>query len=393
MAANITPAGKRIDSIDLLRGTVMIIMALDHVRDFFHVTAVTADPTDMNTTTPALFITRWITHFCAPVFVFLTGTGIFLASQRLSKKDLSRFLFTRGLWLVLIELVVMNFLFSFNPHYNVIAVQVIWVIGWSMILLSFLLYLPLRVLFIAGLALVVGHNLLDAFNYDPQQGQKLWWGLLHQQYFNAVTPGHTIFVLYPLIPWPGVMLLGYCLGSWYVKGYDSTVRRQNLLKTGLAVTLAFFVLRWSNVYGDGSLWAAQKNGITTVLSFFNTSKYPPSLLYLCMTLGPALIVLSLFEKSRGAWTRFVVIYGRVPMFYYLLHFFLIHFLCMVVFFINGHTMAEATTSFFWFRPNDFGYSLPVVYLIWIAVVLSLYPLCKWYSQYKASHVYWWLSYL
>jgi uncharacterized membrane protein len=394
MPTAVLPGKIRINSIDLLRGVVMVIMALDHVRDFFHVTAVTASPTDMNTTTPALFFTRWITHFCAPVFVFLSGTAAFLAGRKKTKKELSFLLLTRGAWLLLIELVVMNFIFGFNPHYNVIAVQVIWVIGWSMVLLSVLLYLPLRILLIIGLVLVAGHNVLDQFDYQNRQELPLWWGLLHQQYFGNIVPGHMLFVLYPLIPWPGVMILGYCMGTWFTENIDAAVRRKYLTRIGLVVTIAFFVLRWINVYGDASLWSSQKNGITTVLSFFNLTKYPPSLLFLCMTLVPALLLLVWFEKTAGRWANFVIVYGRVPMFYYLIHFFSIHFLCMLVFFATGHTMAEAVTPFFWFRPdNKFGYSLGVVYVIWIVLVTALFPLCKWYSNYKANHIKWWLSYL
>lgn len=392
MSTTVLPGKQRIDSIDLLPGFVMIIMALDHVRDFFHVAAVTGNPTDMNTTTPVLFFTRWITHFCAPVFVFLTGTGAFLAGRKMSKQELSAFLFKRGLWLIAIELVIMNFIFSFNPHYSIVAVQVIWVIGWSLVILSVLHWLPLRVLLIIGLVLVLGHNLLDRFDAQPGQ-QVLWWAFLHQQFFDIVTPDHTIFVLYPLIPWPGILLLGYCMGSLFTKEFDPVKRRQWLLKGGLLITLAFFVLRWINIYGDPSLWATQKDGVHTVLSFFNVTKYPPSLLFLCMTLGPALIALWALETAKGKWKNFVVVYGRVPMFYYLIHFFLIHFICMIIFFSNGHTLTEGMKGFFWFRPDDFGYSLGGVYLIWAALVLSLYPLCKRYSEYKASHTQWWLSYL
>ncbi|GAC1443531.1 MAG: hypothetical protein NVSMB63_12480 [Sediminibacterium sp.] len=260
-------------------------------------------------------------------------------------------------------------------------------------LLSVLLYLPIRILFIIGLVLVAGHNILDAFNFQNRQALPLWWGLLHQQYFGSIAPNHSLFVLYPLIPWPGVMLLGYCMGSWFTSNVDPAKRQQYLLLTGAIVTLAFFVLRWMNIYGDASLWSTQKNEVTTILSFFNTTNYPPSLLYLCMTLGPALLLLVSLEKTRAGWTNFVVVYGRVPMFYYLLHFFTIHFLCMIVFFLSGHNMSQAYTSFFWFRPDNFGYPLWVVYLLWIAIVVALFPLCRWYSHYKASHTQWWLSYL
>ncbi len=387
------PGKKRIDSIDLLRGFVMIIMALDHVRDFFHIAAMTDDPTNMNTTTPALFFTRWITHFCAPVFVFLTGTGAFLAGKNKTKKELSIFLLKRGIWLVVLEIVVMNFLFTFNPYYNAVALQVIWVIGWSLILLSVLHWLPIRVLFAIGLLLVVGHNLLDHFNAQNGQSPTLLWGLLHQQYFTNLSPNHSLLVLYPLIPWPGVLLLGYCLGTLFVKEYNECKRRTLLVRMGVLITLAFVVIRWVNVYGDPSLWTTQKAGINTFLSFFNVTKYPPSFLYLCMTIGPALLVLAALEKAKGKWSSFVVVYGRVPMFYYLLHFFFIHFLCMIIFFYNGHTLAEAPTSFLWFRPNEFGYPLWAVYLLWAAIVIALFPLCKRYSEYKATHTQWWLSYL
>lgn len=393
MEQAVLPSKKRIDSIDILRGSIMIIMALDHVRDFFHVGAMTGNPTDPATTTPALFFTRWITHFCAPVFVFLAGTSVFLAGIKKTKKELSVFLLKRGIWFIVLEIVIFNFLFSFDPSYHFIGLQVIWVTAISMLLLAALIYLPLPVLFVLGLAIVAGHNLLDNFNSTDPAKIPLGWSILHQQSFRFYAENRSFMVLYPILPWPGIMLLGYCLGSLYKPGYDAAKRRRKLVAYGLSAIVVFVVVRWINVYGDLFPWAEQKTTTATLLSFLNVSKYPPSLLYTCMTIGPALIVLAWIEKARKNWMNITVVYGRVPMFYYLLHFLLIHLLCMIVFFAEGYTMAEARSGFMLFRPNEFGFSLGITYLIWIAVVASLYPLCKWYGRYRATHDHWWLPYL
>ncbi len=393
MTNNLTAEKWRISSIDILRGLVMIIMALDHVRDFFHISAMVEDPTNLNSTTPALFFTRWITHYCAPIFVFLSGTSAFLSGRKKTKKELSSFLLKRGLFLMVLEIVVVNFLIVFDPLYRFIGLQVIWVIGLSMVLLSFLIYLPLRVLFIIGIVMVVGHNMLDGFNYNNMNEVPLWYGFFHQQLFTTYGDGRFFAILYPLIPWPGVMLLGYCMGSWYVKEFDPAKRKRLLLGWGLASIAAFFVLRWVNVYGDLVPWSTQKDNVMTIISFFNVTKYPPSLLYLCMTLGPALLLLIWLEKVKAGWTNIVSVYGRVPMFYYLLHFFTIHVLCIILFFATGRPVSDIAAGNFAFRPNDFGFSLPIVYLIWIAVVAGLYPLCKKYDQFKQHNKRWWTGYL
>lgn len=371
----------------------MIIMALDHVRDFFHISAMTEDPTNPATTTPILFFTRWITHYCAPVFVFLSGTSAFLSGQKKTQKELSSFLLKRGLFLIVLEIVVINFLVVFDPLYRFIGLQVIWVIGVSMVLLSFLIYLPLRALFMIGIALVVGHNMLDGFNYRNMEDIPLWYAFLHQQMFTSYGEGRFFAVLYPLIPWPGIMLLGYCMGSWYLKEFDAAKRKKLLLGWGSAALIAFFLLRWMNVYGDLVPWTTQKDTTATIISFFNVTKYPPSLLYCCMTLGPALLLLIWLEKVKGKWSEIVMVYGRVPMFYYILHFSLIHMLCVVAFFATGRPLSDAASGNFAFRPNDFGFSLPVVYVIWIGVIAILYPICKWYNRYKSTHDQWWLAYL
>ncbi len=389
----IASAKARIDSIDILRGVIMIIMALDHVRDFFHLGAMTSDPTDPSTTTPILFFTRWITHFCAPIFVFLAGTSAFLTGTKRTKKEMSVFLLKRGLWLMIVDLVIFNLLFSFDPLYHAIFVQVLWVTGVSMIILSACLYLPLNIIFVIGLGMVAGHNLLDTFN-APANGQpSIWWAFLHQQNFVQFAPGRFYGVFYPLIPWPGIMMLGYCLGSLFVKGYDPAKRRSKLLGFGITAVIVFFVLRFINVYGDLRLWATQKDTTATILSYFNVTKYPPSLLYCCMTIGPGLIMLAWLEKIKASWTNIAVIYGRVPMFYYLFHFFVIHTLCVILFFATGRNISEAASGMMAFHPNDFGFSLGIVYLIWVLLVAGLYPLCKKYSIYKATHDKWWLTYL
>jgi len=394
MTNNLTAEKWRISSIDILRVLVMIIMALDHVRDFFHISAMVEDPSNLNTTTPGLFFTRWITHYCAPIFVFLSGTSAFLSGQKKTKKELSSFLLKRGLFLMLLEIVVINFLVVFDPLYRFIGLQVIWVIGLSMVLLSFLLYLPLRVLFIVGIVMVAGHNMLDGFNYNNMNEIPFWHAFFHQQMFTSYAEGRFFAVLYPLIPWPGVMLLGYCMGAWYVKEFDAAKRKRLLLGWGSAIIIAFFVLRWVNVYGDLVPWSTQKDNTMTIISFFNVTKYPPSLLYLCMTLGPALLLLIWLEKVKAGWTNVVSVYGRVPMFYYLLHFFTIHVLCIIVFFATGRPISDIGAGNFAFRPNDFGFSLPIVYLIWIAVVAGLYPLCKQYDKYKLNNKQkWWTGYL
>ena len=386
---SVTPKS-RISSVDILRGVVMIIMALDHTRDFLH---YNIDPTNLQTTTPVLFFTRWITHFCAPVFVFLSGTSAFLSGRKKTKKQLSSFLLKRGIWLIVIELTVFNLFLTFDVTFGFLAIEVLSVIGFSMIILAGVIYLPLRTIFFIGLIIVCGHNLLDAFDYLKPAETPLWWGFLHQQSFFPYDHNRLFAILYPLLPWPGVMMLGYCLGSLYKKEFDAKRRQKILLSTGILITLFFITLRFTNVYGDPSEWHRQNTFVFTILSFLNTTKYPASLLFLSMTLGPAIILLSLFDRSKGKWSNIVSVYGRVPFFYFLVHFFIIHIICMILFFANGHTLSEANTGFLHFKsPND-GLPLGIVYLIWIAVVVTMYPLCKRYDRLKSSHRKWWLSYL
>ena len=387
---------KRILSIDILRGIVMMVMAIDHVRDFIHIHGMDQDPTSLASTSPAVFFTRFITHYCAPIFVFLSGTSIYLQAQRKSKKELSVFLLKRGLWFMFAEIVIVNLLMSFNPLYNFVMLQVIWVIGLSMVLMSTIIYLPFRAILVISIALIFGHNLLDQFNYSDPTNTPIWFALIHQQAYIEYAPMRILFINYPIIPWFGVMMLGYCMGKWYSKDYDTTKRQQQLIWVGISTIGFFLLLRYTNLYGDPSKWTTQPRGtVYSIISFFNVTKYPPSLLYCCITLGPALIALSLLEKTSAAWTRKVSVFGRVAFYYYLWHFFLVHLTCVILFFVSGKGVNDIIdyNSPFLFRNMQWGYPLWIVYLVWVILMIILYPICKKYDHYKSTHKHWWLSYL
>lgn len=387
----------RIDSIDLLRGLVMIIMALDHTRDFFHLGAWTNDPTNLATTTPFLFFTRWITHLCAPVFVFLAGTGAWFQSLRKSKKELSLFLIKRGLWLLVVEIIIMNFAFSFDVNYSIIALQTIWSIGISMIILGLMVWLPFYIILATGSLIVLGHNLLDFYEAGLKSSPGWWYDLIHRPGFYPLGGGRSLMILYPFLSWAGLMMLGYCFGKLFLK-YDGEKRRRMLLWLGLGVLAFFVVVRFIDEYGDAARWSTQKDGVFTFLSFMNLTKYPPSLLYMCATVGIGILFLALFANVRNGLTRFITIYGRVPFLYYILHFFLIHLVSSIFYLLRGHSIKEGLQSdqggfLPKFAAVNEGYSLFWVYIIWIGVVLSLYPVCRWFSNYKQKHKDWWLSYL
>jgi uncharacterized membrane protein len=386
----------RVESIDLLRGLVMVIMALDHVRDYFHADAFVFSPTDLSRTNTALFFTRWITHFCAPAFMFLSGTSAFLIAQRKGRAALSRFLLTRGLWLIFLEFTVVNFAWFFEPSFPMIAFLVIWALGISMIALAGLIWLPLEVILGISLVMILGHNLLDGVNVDGNGINAFIWALLHKmqgfQFLNR-----TVFVAYPMIPWIGVMSLGYCLGRLYTRDYDAAKRKTILLWSGTISVAVFVVLRYTNVYGDPFPWSEQPAAGFTVLSFFNTTKYPPSLLYLLMTLGPSLIFLSVTERSSGWLSDKIKTIGRVPMFYYLIHIYVIHLGALLAAELSGfgwRSMILETWISFDSRLAGYGFSLGVTYLVWLSIVILLYFLCRWYDGYKRANAdKWWLSYL
>jgi uncharacterized membrane protein len=404
------PPLTRIDSIDLLRGIVMVIMMLDHTRDFIHNAVFRFDPLNPSMTNPALFFTRWITHFCAPTFVFLAGTGIYLQFARgKSKPELSRFLITRGLWLIFLELTVVRFgvTFNFDPRF-LMMMQVIWVIGVSMIIMAALIYLPLNVIAAFGLAMIALHNLADGVQIQvwrgpgtpvPGIGTKLWM-ILHQPGAVPVDgfPSPILFILYPLIPWIGVMAVGHVFGALYQK--NPADRKRWLLSIGTIAVVLFFIIRGINVYGDPNEWSRQSRGlIYTALSFLNTTKYPPSLLFLLMTLGPAILALAWFEagnaKPAASVRKFFVTFGRVPLFFYLLQWFTAHLISLGLHYAFGKPTAWLfQTPLDWFsNPPTMGFNLGVVYLSWIAGVLLLYPLCKWFAGVRQRRKDWWLSYL
>jgi uncharacterized membrane protein len=380
----------RVESVDVVRGVIMILMALDHTRDFFGIPG--QSPTDLATTTPALFFTRWITHFCAPVFFLLTGTGAYLSLRRKSRGELSRLLLTRGIWLIFLELVVVRcFAYQFNFDYRVTMLLVLWALGWAMITLSGLVRLPTVVATVFGVLLIVGHNL-----FDSVKSAGPLWAILHSPGFVVNTPEHVVFVAYPLIPWIGVTAVGYSLGQVY--SWDAERRRAFLLRLGLTLSLAFLGIRGINIYGDPSHWMRQKTAVITVLSFLNATKYPPSLLFLLMTLGPAMVFLWSVDRGTPSVLRPALTIGKVPMFYYVLHFALIHLLAVITCYVrygSAHWLFESPdlAHYPFSAPSGWRYSLPVVYLVWGVVVVAMYPLCRWFAALKQRRSDLWLSYL
>lgn len=382
VSRNTAQAGTRIVSIDLLRGVVMVLMALDHTRDFFGAGAL--NPRDLSE--PALFLTRWVTHFCAPVFIFLAGVSAFLyGAQGRGNGEVSRFLFSRGLWLVVIEWTVVGFGWTFSIVPSRVVVQVIFAIGVSMIALAVLVHLPRWLIAVIALTMIGGHNMLDGIKAEQFGAAASLWNLLHQPAMLELTPSFKFFVLYPLIPWIGVMAAGYALGP--VFRLDRASRMRWLISLGAAVTAGFVVLRATNLYGDPAPWVAHDSLFATALSFINCEKYPPSLLYLAMTLGPALLLLVAFERARGRLADWVATFGKVPLFYYVVHLFALH--------------AAAVLYAWWLagfepllgKPQGYGLGLAGIYAVWLAVVFALYPLCRWFAAVKKRGRAWWWSYL
>ena len=426
----------RLDSVDLLRGIVMVIMAIDHTRDFVHGPALRYDPTDLATTSAAIFMTRWITHFCAPVFVFLAGVSVYLQKMRgKTPAALSWFLMTRGLWLIAVEVVVLHVLIWFSVDYRFLGLmQVIWAIGWSMIALAALVHLPLRAVAAFGIGMIAFHNLLDGvrvapwnFSGPPPGAAAKLWMVLHQPGFTPLLGEGSplIWFQYPLIPWIGVMAAGYAFGAVYALEADRRVRI--IRRLGLFLIAAFVVIRATNVYGDPSPWSVQPTALFTLLSFINTTKYPPSLLYLLMTLGPALVALAWFEsrghqvnsqpptsnsqgpvspRQRAAWELEVgswkfsarsalVMFGRVPFFFYLWQWVLAHTAAITAHAVAGKSFAHLfqTPPGIFGTPWGSGFPLWVVYLCWACVIAIEYPLCRWFAGVKQRRRDWWLSYL
>ncbi len=364
---------KRIDSIDILRGIVMIIMALDHTRDFF--TRLNYDPTDLTHASTALFLTRFITHYCAATFVFLAGTGAFLyLSRGKTKFEAFKFLLSRGLWLIILECTLVHWGWGMG-----LFLQVIWVIGLSMVILSLLIWLPVPVITAFGLILIFGHNLLDHVNASAFSATgKTLWTFLHVQGMVHIWGYGNAFLMYPLVPWVGVMAAGYGFGTLYTR--DAAKRKKTLTILGFSAIVLFIAIRYFNIYGDPSLWIYEGNIHRTILSFIDVQKYPPSLDYMLITLGPGLLFLAWVEGKSNALTNIFVVYGRVPLFYYILHLYLLHLMAILAGVITGNHQGVAV-------------GLPIVYLIWLTAVSILYFPCRWYMKYKREHKQWWLGYL
>jgi len=386
----------RIESIDFLRGLVMIIMALDHVRDYFFFGSFTSNPSDLATTTPLLFYTRIITHYCAPVFVLLTGTSAYLYGAKKNKRDLSKFLFTRGIWLIFLEIVVNNFVWYFDPSYSLIVLQVIWAIGFGMLFLSGIIYLSNRIISIIGLAIICLHNLFDVFVFKGQSLDAIVWYFLHQQALIEISNQTSLIFGYPIIPWIGLMAIGYILGSLYTD-YQAKERKTLLMKYGLYSIGAFLILRLTNFYGEPNPFSLQESITYSIMSFFNTTKYPPSLLYILMTIGPSLLLLSTIEKYKNKVSDFFVVFGRVPLFYYFIHILIIHLIAIILLVVSNkdYSIMLNMTPFLQNQDQfiEYGHPLWVVYVIWLTVILILYPLCYKYMKYKSNSKKWWLSYL
>ena len=372
----------------------MILMALDHTRDY--IGNVALNPTNLATTTASLFITRWITHFCAPTFSLLTGVGAYLMLRRKTTRAVSWFLFTRGVWLIVLEVTFARFAWQFNVDYHVTFLTVLWALGWSMIVLSLLVHLPVNVVAAIAIALIALHNLTDGIAQPTSEGLRLLMTILHRPGPLFSRPGTIVFIGYPLVPWVAIMALGYSLGP--VFNWPAQRRRAFLLRAGVAAVTVFFVLRVVNIYGDPRPWSIQKTPLFTFFSFINVTKTPPSLFFVLVTIGPALLFLRWADASTPRWLRPALIIGRVPMFYFLAHVVVIHLIATVAALVRYGSAAIATQSptldkYPMTQPADWPASLPVVYATWVLALLILYPMCRSYARYKASSSSRWLSYL
>ena len=377
----------RLDGIDFLRGLVMAVMVLDHARDFFGGSSM--NPRDVHDA--GLFVTRWVTHFWAPIFVFLAGVSAFLYGNRgRTKPQVARFLLTRGLWLMIIEITVVRLAWTFNLSYDFVFMQVIWAIGCAMVALAALIYLPRWAIATFALTMIFGHNLLDGVQPD---GSWRWlWVVTHATGTLRPTPGIEIMAIYPLIPWVAVMAAGYALAPVFLQPEEE--RRGTLLCIGFAVTVGFVVLRASNLYGDPAPWSGQDGFVPTLLSFINCEKYPPSLLYLAMTIGPGLILLGLFQNASSGLARVVVAIGRVPFLFYVAHIVLLHVMAVAVAHVTIGDIGWLFRHMPAFnKPEDYGLTLPAVYALWIVALALLYPICRWFGALKQRRKDWWLSYL
>ena len=390
---------KRIFSIDFTRGFVMIIMVLDHVRDMMHVSSISHSPTDLSTTTPMLFFTRLVTHLCAPVFVFLAGTSAYISLKNKGHIAQSRrWLIQRGVWLILLEFSFVNLALFFDPGFHTLLFEVIAAIGFGFIALSLLLKLSSKLLGILGLVIIFCHDLLFLIpsNQTAMANPSVINSILTSLYSMGAFPvfsGRVFIMGYPPVPWLGIMLVGYSAGRLFELPADK--RKGIFLKTGVAALLLFVIIRFINIYGDPSPWSFQKNGLFTLLSFMNVTKYPPSLLFCLLTLGTMFLILA-FSERTNRFEQIVSVYGKVPLFYFLIHLYLIHIIMLATMFLQGfHWSSLDFASGTFGRPKgaESGVALWAIYLIWMGVVVILYKPCLWFGKYKSEHKQWWLKYI
>ncbi len=377
---------KRINSIDFVRGLVMVIMALDHIRDLMHTTSLTQNPTDLTTANAGVFLTRWITHLCAPTFVFLSGVSAYISFKKSENlAESKRFLLSRGIWLIVLEFTIINFAIWFDIYFRVLMLQVICAIGVGLVVLSFLLKITPRNIGIAGLVIIFGHNLLQGISFPQNPALNFISSLLFAQNFFQVTPNFAFLVGYPIIPWLGILFLGYGFGHFFA--IPAEKRKRLFLQFGGGALLLFIVLRFINIYGDPAPWSVQKIPLFTFFSFINVTKYPPSLLYTLVTLGIMFLVLSFVDGMKNRVIEVFSVYGKVPLFYYIIHWYLVHSLMVFMLFMQGYGLKDLNFAPFSFgRPQvGEGVELPIIYAIWVAVIISLYPLCLWYGKYKTKN--------
>ena len=386
---------KRINSLDILKGMIIVLMSLDHFRDYFHYEAFFFNPTDPELTNNATFFIRWITHYCAPTFAFLAGISAYIVGNKYDKKYLSKFLLSRGIWLVFVEVAIMNFGWRFDFEFNFIVLQVIWMLGICMILLSVIVWLSLKQILFFSVFIIFGHNLLDVFDISGN----FIWAVIHKLDFFNYSESKTLVVAYPIIPWVGVMSLGYFFGQFFQKDFPQDLRIKILKRVGIISIIGFFVVRFLNSYGNSKTWINYDLFSQTIYSFMDPQKYPPSLSYLLMTLGPMFLLLAVFELyKKTTFSNIFIVFGKVPFFFYILHVYFIHFFAMITAEFKGFGWELMILKQpIWILPSNlegFGFNTLIMLILWISFVAFMYPICKKFGDYKMKNKQKkWLSYL